>query len=252
MEICHRNRIRCRIVTRKVSEQEADGSWRKSPDLTAAAIQALLLAPSPEGAVALAKAKNFLSKNQGYHGGWGADSFTTSWAVQAIYALGEKPVTWIATGGENPVSRLGSLQMQDGGLESESVAQETRLWATSYALPAVLGKTWSTLMTPFDLPTTTAPTLATSSPATSTSPLQSPVPVVDSEPQREHIPPQEEESPLPIPKPTRAPATEITESTQDQTPAPQTAAAASVIKTQDDFLGRIFRFFGSFFSSMRP
>ena len=73
------------------SFQKDSGAWQ-SPDLTAAAIQALLLVPATENQKTdIQKGMNYLKSVQFDDGGFG-DVFATSWVTQAIVAMGEDPV----------------------------------------------------------------------------------------------------------------------------------------------------------------
>ncbi len=98
----------------------------------------------------LAKAKQYLKTQQQSSGGWG-NSFSTSWALQAIAAFGESGDAW-APSGLNPRDYLSSLQQSDGGLELTSASTQNRVWATEYAIPASLGKHWLSLLQSFSKP----------------------------------------------------------------------------------------------------
>lgn len=118
-----------------VSKQRADGSWEGSVDLTAAAIEALrAYNAAPE---AVAKATAYLQNNQQADGGFGS-VYSTSWAIQA-------GATWIKNG-KTPTDYLASMQALDGAAISNSESVNNRVWATSYAIPAALGKSWSAIM----------------------------------------------------------------------------------------------------------
>jgi hypothetical protein len=162
-----------------LSAQSANGSWDNSTDMTAAGVEALSqVRDLPGVSGAIANAEKYLHSAEQANGGFG-NSFSTSWALQAISALGEAPSAW-APSGLSPLSYLTSQQSADGGLESSSAVQ-TRVWATAYAIPAALGKSWSALLQSFPKPasqsdgslvgqvlgvsivaTSTLPTLATS------------------------------------------------------------------------------------------
>lgn len=133
--------------------QKADGSWEGSVDLTAAAVQALAIFPeTPEISAALERAKTFLRRNQNESGIFGHNSFSLSWALQTIAALGDTPEDWRKSG-LSPLGYLGIFQQEDGGVEPMSVGADTRVWATSYAIPAALGSTWDSLLMSFEKPT---------------------------------------------------------------------------------------------------
>jgi hypothetical protein len=134
------------IITKDIafilSEQKSDGSWEGSIDLTAAAIQALKSFESIIGtSSALVKATNYLVSEQKNDGGWGS-VYSTSWAMQAMNVLNE---SW-SKNGNTPLDYLGKQQAEDGAVLSSSETLQNRIWATSYAIPAVLGKPWSLIM----------------------------------------------------------------------------------------------------------
>ncbi|MFA7302305.1 MAG: prenyltransferase/squalene oxidase repeat-containing protein [Candidatus Paceibacterota bacterium] len=142
-----------------LSEQGADGSWDASVDMTAAAVQALAEVDSLPGVSdALSQAKSYLRAHQQPDGGF-SNSFSTSWALQAAAALGEQTSAW-ALGGRTGVDYLASLQQDDGGIEPVSASEQNRVWATTYAVPGALGKTWSEILHSFDKPAASAGTPA--------------------------------------------------------------------------------------------
>ncbi len=150
-----------KTVAFTVSRQQANGAWDGSVDMTAAAIQALSQVTSlPNVPAALTKAENYLRTQQQSNGGWG-NSFSTSWALQAIAALNQPPSNW-APSGQNPNDYLASLQQSDGGIEPTSSDVQTRTWATGYAIPASLGKTWNSLLSSFSKPASAAGTNSSS------------------------------------------------------------------------------------------
>lgn len=130
-----------------LSKQKPDGSWI-GVDITAAAIQALLLTPSIEGVPqALLKAIEYLKNTQEASGGFEGNVFSTSWAIQAIRALGEKEQDWEKYG-KTPGDYLFINQASDGGLPLTGDTN-TRIWATAYAIPASLQKTWDEILVNF-------------------------------------------------------------------------------------------------------
>ncbi len=135
-----------------LSAQTAGGSWDESVDMTAAAIQALSEVDSLPGvSSALTKAKSYLHTEQQSNGGFN-NSFSTSWALQAIAAFGDASSAW-APGGHTAAESLASLQQSDGGVELVSAPEQTRIWATEYAIPAALGKPWSAVLGSYNKPT---------------------------------------------------------------------------------------------------
>lgn len=138
-----------------LSKQKADGSWEGSVDLTGASLQAIsLFNKSEEVARAVDKAKEFLRNAQREDGGFG-DVFATSWAIQGIVATNDSPKNWFK-GGKNYMDYFASKQATDGALGDSLDAESTRIWATSYAVPAVLEKTWPSIMASYDKPASLA------------------------------------------------------------------------------------------------
>ena len=148
-----------------VARQKPNGSWDESVDVTAAAIQALSEVESFAGVPpAISKARDYLKTKQ-EDGGW-ENSFSTSWASQAITALGDTQSSW-SQNGNTPEEYLADLQEEDGGIDSTDTSTSMRIWATSYAIPAAQNKTWDDLLSSFSKPSTgTNP--PTSSAATTT------------------------------------------------------------------------------------
>jgi hypothetical protein len=137
-----------KIVSFIISKQNTDGSWEGSIDLTSSAIQALSLVPNIDGVSnAIGNARSFLVAHQQDDGGFGS-SFSTSWTLQAIASLGESSLSWIKNG-KNPQESLCLSQQGDGGLEPVTFDEVTRIWSTSYAIPAILSKPWATILYSF-------------------------------------------------------------------------------------------------------
>ena len=161
------------ILNVVLSKQRVNGSWDESVDLTAAAIQALRLFPTNIAALeALREAEIYIRRNQDDSGIFGTRSFTLSWVLQAIAALGQTPQEWKKSG-MTPLGYLGVLQQEDGGVEPMSVGTDNRVWATSYAIPAALGKTWDSILSDFAKPEAPETGLVA---GTSTTSLESAVP----------------------------------------------------------------------------
>lgn len=132
-----------------LSRQGSNGSWI-GVDVTAAGVQALSkLSSLPGVPEALAKAKEYLQGKQEQSGGFEGNPFSTSWAIQAISALGEQESAWVKSG-KTPGAYLFSAQSQDGGIGTGSL--DSRIWATSYAIPALLSKTWYDILGTFEKP----------------------------------------------------------------------------------------------------
>ncbi len=137
-----------------LTRQLPNGAW-ESPDLTAAAIQSLSQVTSLPGVPeALTKAKQYLKIHVKSDGRIGDNTFSTSWGIQAIFALGEQENDWKLPNGATPSEYLANQQNTDGGMETSSVAKNDRIWSTAYAIPAILHKPWSNTLVSFNKPTT--------------------------------------------------------------------------------------------------
>ncbi|MEK7582187.1 MAG: prenyltransferase/squalene oxidase repeat-containing protein [Patescibacteria group bacterium] len=144
-----------KIIAFILSKQHLNGSWEGSVDLTAAAIQSLALAPSLSGVLeARTKAKSYLLNNQQSDGGFGNSSFGTSWVMQAIVVLEETPSNW-QKNNSTPGDFLHFFQQDDGGVEPTTSDENTRIWATAYAIPAGLNKPWASILSSFARPSST-------------------------------------------------------------------------------------------------
>jgi hypothetical protein len=142
-----------KTVTYIVAAQSSSGSWG-SIDLTAAGMMALSPYTALPGASdAIVKAKAYLHSAQGEGGGFGS-SFATSWVLQSL--TGEDIAMNWTKNGKNPQDYLWLLQQADGGIESASLDQSTRVWATAYAIPAATSKDWHALLASFPRSATTA------------------------------------------------------------------------------------------------
>ena len=125
-----------------ISKQNADGSWDETPDMTAAAIQALKPVSSARGvSVALTKATTYLQNTQASDGGFGS-IYSTSWVAQAMSTL---DASWTKNG-ISIADYLASQQANDGAALPTSETLQNRIWATSYAIPAALALPWSSIM----------------------------------------------------------------------------------------------------------
>lgn len=126
--------------------QREDGSWGGDTDMTSSAVQALSQAASTSDVQdALLKARAYLTSKQNGTGGFG-NIYSTSWAMQAISALQERPGSW-SKNSHTPEDYVEMLQAEDGGIRiSETDSLDNRIWATSYAIPASLEKTWGDIL----------------------------------------------------------------------------------------------------------
>lgn len=144
-----------------ILSNQDNGSWG-SVDLTAAAIQSLLLLKNQnnlDGALktrmdtALESAFTFLRNSQKSNGGFDNNSISTSWAIQALAANGESETSW-EKNYLSPSDFLYSKQMTDGGLDETTLDLNSRLWSTSYAIPAGQRNPWSIVLKQFTKPAT--------------------------------------------------------------------------------------------------
>ncbi len=125
-----------------VGRQESDGSWNKTPDMTASAIMAIKPFNSVDGvSAALAKATAYLQNAQKSDGCFGS-IYSTSWVIQAMSTLG---VSW-TNNGNGVTNCLATHQTSDGAALALSETLQNRIWATSYSIPAALGKSWNAIM----------------------------------------------------------------------------------------------------------
>jgi len=128
-----------------LSKENSDGSWEGSVDLTSATIQALKPFDSAPGVSdALLKAGLFIKNKQEDNGGWGNVS-SSSWATQAMNALGE---VW--TKNEKTTTDYFNAQQEiTGEVLPVSQSIENRIWTTAYAIPAVLKLSWNDILISF-------------------------------------------------------------------------------------------------------
>ncbi len=134
-----------KAVTFILSKQNTVGGW-ESPDLTAAAVQALAQVKSLDGVNdSLSRAKNYLKVSTKTDGRIGDNAFSTGWGLQALSALGESATTWNGSN-PSPLNFLATQQKTDGGVNPTTDSNDNRIWATSYAIPGAQGKTWDSIL----------------------------------------------------------------------------------------------------------
>ena len=122
-----------------VSKQNVNGSW-DSTDMTAATLQALKGFENLNDVFsAINKGQNYLISTERTDGGFN-NSFTTSWVLQALFNS-EKIL--------KAEDYLAAQQSSDGGIDSISTNIDSRIWATSYVIPAILHKSWSDILQKF-------------------------------------------------------------------------------------------------------
>ncbi|MEI7688812.1 MAG: immunoglobulin-like domain-containing protein [Candidatus Nomurabacteria bacterium] len=136
-----------------ISQQTSNGSWG-SIDITAAAIQALSGFENINGVIgSITKGKLYIISSQGTDGGFG-NTFSTSWVLQSMFS-------------NNQILKaedfLTSRQQVDGGLSDTNTDDvDTRVWSTSYAIPAILHKPWSEILNNFSKQQGSTPNLVQS------------------------------------------------------------------------------------------
>jgi prenyltransferase beta subunit len=127
----------------------ASCSEQAEVDMTGAAIQALNAA-GLHGSESQQRAIAFLHEAQNPDGGFpefpgnGEESnvASTAWAVQAIWAAGGNPETWIKSSGREPLDYMESLQHEDGSIQWKASSDSNPVWMTAYAAPAFAGDPW--------------------------------------------------------------------------------------------------------------
>ena len=259
-----------------LSRQKPNGSWDESPDMTAAAIQALgPLYTIPGLNAALGKAAGYLLATQRAEGGWGSVD-STSWVQTAINGIIEAHTpdfetesAWTSTSGYYPTDALRVAQQPDGGMLSPT----DRVWSTAYAVVAASGKSWLTILQTFVKPSASVSTgsgsggggiTATTTNATSTaSTTTSSPPVSTSTPQvlgastsTTEIAATESTSMAPAAKPVLKKKVTVLKPVPIVVEPPTISTPAVNIKTQTagaaagsgGFLGKVWQAVTSFFS----
>ena len=132
-----------------ILSKQINGGWG-SIDMTAAAIQTLSPLTEISGvSEALVSAKNKLKDAQDTSGGWN-NTPATAWTMQSIISLNENIEDW-KTSNKTPGDYLYSIQISDGGVDKDA-DENTRIWNTSYAIPAALGMNWHNILQNFNKP----------------------------------------------------------------------------------------------------
>ena len=270
------------VVAHIISAQRADGSWDGSPDMTAAAVQAIgpFFTTSGYGA-AMGRAMGYLASTQQANGGWGSVD-STSWVQTMVNAAKEldptHAPTFTSSGGRYPMDEIASAQKPDGAVRPTSDIVDNRVWSTSYAMVAASGKSWLTLLQPFSRPAAAGITVSggdvlgvsATSTATTTSLTASSTPLTATSTQEiiatstptvvEIVQSTTTATPTPIkPKPeiTKAPQTKkvapaqtVTTSSSTSATSNQTAAAATANPSKGGFLSGLWRSIASFFARL--
>jgi hypothetical protein len=134
----------------KSNQNNTDGGWNwavggtSDVDDTAAAIMALIAAKESASSKVIVNALSYIKSKQMDNGGfesWGATNpGTDSWAIDAIVAAGQDPTsTYWTKNGKTPVDDLLTFQGADGAFRFPGPSPRKE-WATSYAIPALVGK----------------------------------------------------------------------------------------------------------------
>lgn len=131
--------------------QNDDGGWgstaaaESEPDSTGAALQALALAAP--GASGTERGARWLAGAQKNDGGWSltrpqdSNAQSTAWAVQGLLAARHRPGS-VRSNGRSGLDYLGARQRGDGHLSYSRASDQTPVWVTGQALPAVSGRTY--------------------------------------------------------------------------------------------------------------
>ena len=130
------------VVTHVLSKQSDDGSWG-SVDMTSAAIEALRnFNDLDKVSEVTSKGEEYLKKNQKNDGSFDDNSYSTSWAVQALSNDDSFKMEV-----ENGIKYLTDKQQSDGGLGTGETSN--RIWGTAYAIPAVMKLSWNDILLNF-------------------------------------------------------------------------------------------------------
>jgi len=128
-----------KVVDYLISKQRDDGSWFDI-DITSASIIALDNFKSSEGVHdSISKAQFYLEGEQNLNGSFG-NSFSTSWVIQALSISNS-----FSDEIDKAISYLGEQQQSDGGMDISN-DMNSRIWATSYAIPAISRLSWNDIL----------------------------------------------------------------------------------------------------------
>ena len=131
-----------------LSKQKKDGSWDENVDMTGAAIESLSnYKDSSSVQIALEKGEAYLKKELRDNGSFNENVSSTTWALEGILSLGEKPEDW-QKNNNSPLDYLALNQDLDGGIREADI--NSKIWETAYATSAIEGKTWNQIMQKFD------------------------------------------------------------------------------------------------------
>ncbi len=143
-----------------LNNRNADGGWSYSVgvpsdvDDTAAAIMALAAIGYPQDQEVIDSAVQFLKSRQNSDGGFpffsgDSSAASTAWAIQAIVASGDNPISefWKTELGFDPVDGLLSLQSSNGSFQCFLDSIEAISMSTSYSVTALLGEPYPVIST---------------------------------------------------------------------------------------------------------
>lgn len=134
---------------------EYSAGWGADSNTTALAVQALVAAGEPLTSTAIVSATSYFHSIQNEDGGfpyakpslWGTetDANSTGMVLQALAALGEDPLTWLASPDgqltvHSPLEALLALQQLGGAFNWKADAPGSQIMATAQALPGIMGQ----------------------------------------------------------------------------------------------------------------
>jgi hypothetical protein len=133
------------------NHQNDDGGWSwhsgsSDVDNTTAAIMALIAAGENQQSSTITNALNYLKSQLHTNGGFtfmgDVNSASNSWAIMALVVCGLNPIDLDWKRDEvSPVDILLNLQNDDGSFSWQE-SEEGSAWWTTYAIPALLGKSY--------------------------------------------------------------------------------------------------------------
>jgi len=130
--------------------------WESDVDDTAAGSMALIAAGEPQDSLVIEDALFYLQDNQDVSGGflaWGmANLASTAWAVDAIVAAGQDPISvdW-APAGSDPIDYIMTFKKADGSFLDGSAWMPNPQKNTADAIVALLGEPYPVIPSPFDI-----------------------------------------------------------------------------------------------------
>ena len=270
------------VVAYILKAQRADGSWDGSPDMTAAAVQAIgPFFSTPGYGSAMGRAMGYLASTQQASGGWSSID-STSWIQTMMNAAKEldpaHAPTFTSSGGRYPMDEIASAQQPDGAVRPSSDTVDNRVWSTSYAVVAASGKSWLTLLQPFSRPSdsgaaatggsvlgtaataststqmvaSTTPPVATSTPETISTSTPVVIDAIQGSTTATTTPKKVPAKILKVAKPKKVAALPLATTTSSPPPATsnQTAAAATAGPSKGGFLSGLWHSIASFFGRL--